>query len=558
MLSRLCIENIAVIERAELELHTGFNVLTGETGAGKSMVIDALNVVLGERVSRELIRTGEESAHVSAIFEQLSPTVIRFLKERGFAPDEDGSLLVQRHVFADGKGQCRIGGRPATVSVLREIGRTLVNVHGQHENQALLSVDKHLEYLDKLGNLLPLKEVYADSYHRYCAVRRDLKKLDMDEAEKARRTELLRFQIQEIEDAALQVGEEEALQQKRQFFRNAEKIVSSVTRAQQALSGDTDEDGACERVSDGAQALTAASAFWQELAPLAERVQALSLELGECATELRQMSDRMGFDGAERDGVELRLETIHRLKVKYGPTEERVLQYLEECKRELSKIEYSEERQRELNLQLDKIEEEMIGHAERLTKARIAAAEDFSRRVGEELAFLDMPRVKLVVAVEPTALTATGGDKVEFLISANLGEPPKSIAKIASGGELSRIMLALKSVMADVDDIDTLIFDEIDTGISGHAAQRVGLKLKETAASRTRGRQILCVTHLAQIAAMAHHHLLVEKCERNNRTYTEVKALSHEERRRELARIISGEVTDAGLRAAEEMLQSSQ
>lgn len=558
MLSGLYIENIAVIERAELEFHAGFNVLTGETGAGKSMIIDALNAVLGERVSRDLVRTGTDGARVTAVFEALPEGVLRELEKAGYAPEEDGTLLIQRTIAADGKGQSRIGGRPATVTLLREIGRMLVNMHGQHENQALLAVERHLEYLDRLGNLAPLRERYAESYHRYCALRRELRRLDTDEDAKQRRTELLRFQTDEIESAALQPGEEESLRQRRDFFRNSERILSALEQAQQALSGDDEEDGAVTRVSVGAEALSAAAALWQELEPLSERVQALSYELQECGAELRTAAENMGFDGAERDEVEARLALIRRLTTKYGGSVEEVLAFAEACRQELSGIEHSEERQNELMRELDAEEEQMLRHAEALTQARRQTAQQFEQRVTAELAFLDMPRVTLSVSLEPTALTASGADRVEFRISANPGEPPKSIAKIASGGELSRIMLAIKSVMADTDDIDTLVFDEIDTGISGRAAQKVGLKLRETASSSVRARQILCVTHLAQIAAMGHHHLLIEKQVRDGRTYTEVRPLDREGRRRELARIISGEVTEASLQAAEEMLHKAE
>lgn len=554
MLRSLYIENIAVIERAELELCPGLNVLTGETGAGKSMVIDALGAVLGERTSRELVRTGCDQATVSAVFTDVSAPVREALASLGYAPDEDGALLLSRQVGADGKGGCRVGGRPATVSVLREIGRLLVNVHGQHENQALLATDTHIGYLDRMGELLPLREDYAAHYHRYCEIRRQLRRLDVDEEEKNRRLELLRYQVEELEAAALREGEEETLLSRRTLFRNSEKLLSLLRRAGAALEGDDEQDGAASLLSIASESLETAAPLMETVAPLSERVQALVYELEECRAALRDASEQLLFDESERDEVEARLALIHKLTLKYGGSVETALRTLEQNRRELSTIESAEEEIRRLSAQLEAVQEEMVQAASRLTRARRAAAETFAGRVQEELVFLDMPRVTFTVSVEPTALTATGGDRVEFLLSANAGEPAKPLSKIASGGELSRIMLAIKTVMADVDDIDTLVFDEIDTGISGRAANKVGIKLRQAASSENRGRQILCVTHLAQIAAQAHHHLLIEKAVRDGRTYTDVRPLDRAGRETELARIVSGEVTNSSLQAAREML----
>ena len=555
MLSTLYIENLAIIEKAELAFDAGFNVLTGETGAGKSIIIDALGAVLGERTSRDLVRTGSAEALVSATFTELSESVTEELREQGFEPDEDGSLLITRRIAADGKTACRIGGRPATVAVLREIGRRLVNIHGQHENQTLLSVDRHRGYLDALGQLQPVWEAYAETYHRYCAIRRELKKLDMDEDAKERRMELLRFQINELEAADIKVGEEEALKKRRDIFRSSEKITAALRRAESAYNGDDDRDGVSVLLSAVTESLQTAAGLLEDLQPLAERVQTLTYELDACGDELRDAAENLTFDEAERDAVEERLAYLRRILTKYGGTEEAALDMLAACREELDGIVTSDARIIELNAELAKAQDVMVAAANRLTEARRTAADRFAARVQEELTFLDMPRVTLAVSIEPTALTVNGADKVEFLISSNPGEPPRSIAKIASGGELSRIMLAIKSVMADVDDIDTLIFDEIDTGISGHAAQRVGLKLRATATSGVRSRQILCVTHLAQIASQGHHHLLISKEVVNERTFTRVSGLDEVGRERELARIVSGSVTDASLNAAREMLR---
>ena len=555
MLSTLYIENLAIIEKAELAFDAGFNVLTGETGAGKSIIIDALGAVLGERTSRDLVRTGSAEALVSATFTELSASVTEELREQGFEPDEDGSLLITRRIAADGKTACRIGGRPATVAVLREIGRRLVNIHGQHENQTLLSVDRHRGYLDALGQLQPVWEAYAETYHRYCAIRRELKKLDMDEDAKERRMELLRFQINELEAADIKVGEEEALKKRRDIFRSSEKITAALRRAESAYNGDDDRDGVSVLLSAVTESLQTAAGLLEDLQPLAERVQTLTYELDACGDELRDAAENLTFDEAERDAVEDRLAYLRRILTKYGGTEEAALDMLAACREELDGIVTSDARIIELNAELAKAQDVMVAAANRLTESRRTAADRFAARVQEELTFLDMPRVTLAVSIEPTALTVNGADKVEFLISSNPGEPPRSIAKIASGGELSRIMLAIKSVMADVDDIDTLIFDEIDTGISGHAAQRVGLKLRATATSGVRSRQILCVTHLAQIASQGHHHLLISKEVVNERTFTRVSGLDEVGRERELARIVSGSVTEASLNAAREMLR---
>lgn len=550
MLVSLTIENIAVIERASISFDSGLTVLTGETGAGKSIVIDSLNAVLGERIRRDLVRAGSEKASVSALFRDISGAALEALAEMGMEPDEDGSLLIQRSLTADGKGACHINGRPATVSMLRTVGRLLVNIHGQHENQALLAPERHVEYLDRLGGLLPLRASYEDAYRRYCAIRRQLKAADMDETLKARRLDLLRYQIDEIEEAALRPGEEEALAARRAVGRNAERIASSLQNAKAILSGDEDSAGILSALSEAVTAVQDAGRYMEELRTLSGRVESLYYELEECAEELRDQAQRLDFDEGELEQVENRLDLLRRLSDKYGGSEEAVLAYLEQARQELDAIEMSDEHVARLQEQLAAARDETIEAAEKLTEARRQAARRFSEDVGRELAFLDMPGVTLEVSIEPVPLTAIGGDKVEFRIAANPGEPARSISRVASGGELSRIMLAMKSVLADIDDIDTLIYDEVDAGISGRAARKVGLKLHQTA----RSRQILCVTHLAQIASQADHHLLIAKQVRQGRTYTEVTPLDGEGRELELARIIGGEATEAARTAAREML----
>lgn len=549
MLSSLHIENIAVIEKAEIDFDSGLNVLTGETGAGKSMVIDAINAVLGERISRDIVRTGSDQARVTALFTAISAKTCEALEKLGYAPDEDGALLIQRTIPAEGKGSCRINGQPVTVSLLRTIGRMLVNIHGQHENQALLSPEKHVDYLERLGGLLPLHEEYAGEYQRLCGIRKELEEATMDDAMKARRLDMLHFQIDEIESADLHPGEEEELLAKRALGRNAEKIAVSLQSAHEYLSGGEESNGALSLLTDAVSQLKDAGRYVEDLAELAKRTESLQYDLEACADEVRDYASHLNFDQGDLERVEERLDQIHRMTSKYGADEEAVLKFLDQARKELDSIEMSDVRAEKLKKELAAAEKSAKDLAGQLSKARKAAAADFKKNVCEQLAFLDMPGVRLDVSLEPVELGAGGIDKVEFLIAANAGETPKSIAKIASGGELSRIMLAIKSVLADVDDIDTLVFDEIDTGISGRAAQKVGIKLRETA----RHRQVLCVTHLAQIAAQAHHHFLIEKTTRSGRTYTGVTPLDEEGRERELARIIGGDVTQATLEAAREM-----
>lgn len=555
MLNSLHIENIAVIERADIAFDSGFNVLSGETGAGKSIIIDSLNAVLGERISRDIIRTGCAGASVSAIFSDLSAPIVSALAEQGFEPDEDGMLLLERRLSADGKASARINGRPVTVAILRAVGRVLINIHGQHENQALLNTDTHVEYLDRVGGILSERAAYQAAFAEYRELKSKLDALDMDETLKARRMDLLRYQIDEIEAADLHEGEEDELRARRDMFRNSEKIARSVGAAHQYLNGDEDSAGALSLLEQAANALAAAGRYMDDAATLSEKVQSLQYELDACADEVSALMDALDFDEVERDEVEARYELIRRLLSKYGATTSDVLVFLAECRAEYDAMESSDEEKARLTVATEQALRRAREAAAVLTAARQKAAEAFSRSVTEQLAFLDMPRVQLAVSVEAAELSAVGADNVEFLLAANVGEPPRPLAKIASGGEMSRVMLALQTVLADVDDMETLVFDEIDTGVSGRAALKVGQKLHETAAglSGTRRRQVLCVTHLAQIAAQADHHLLIEKAVRGERTYTEVTPLDEGGRERELARIIGGDVTAAGLEAAREL-----
>ena len=550
MLINLHIENMAVIERADIDFGDGFHVLTGETGAGKSIVIDALNAVLGERTHKDLVRAGSGQATVTALFERLSDSTLAALHAVGFDADDEGCLMISRTISEDGRSGCRINGRPATASVLREIGRTLVNVHGQHENQALLSVDKHLVYLDRYGELADERGAYEQAYHRYCAIRRQLKATEMNEQEKQQRRDMLTFQIEELEAADLKVGEEESLTKQRDICRNAEKIARMLGDITFSLNGDDDAVGVIDAASRTADKIGRAATLVPDLQTVEQRFHSALAELEACAEELADFSGGLQFDEQTLDAIETRLATIRRLVSKYG-SETAAIAYLQSAKEELNLIDTNDELRAELEAQLDAAADETVRTAGLLTQARKAAGERMMAELTEQLAFLDMPSVRLSVSIEPTTMTVTGGDKVEFLISANPGEPPKPMSKIASGGEMSRIMLAMKSVLAEADDIDTLVFDEVDTGISGFAANKVGIKLRQAAESR----QTLCVTHLAQIAAKGHRHLLVSKQVQDGRTYTDVKLLNLSERQREIARIIGGQITPATMAAAGEMLR---
>ena len=553
MLKQLYIENIAVIEKASLEFEEGLNLLTGETGAGKSIIIDSINAILGERTSRELIRTGCEQASVTAFFENVGAAAQEKLEELGYAAEEDG-LVIQRTLRPDGKGSCRIGGRPATVSILRELGRLLVNIHGQHDNHSLLNPERHLSFVDRLARDGDLLADYQDTYRTVCRLQKSLAALDMDEAEKARRTDLLSFQVQELEAACLRPGEREELIARRSLIQNSEHVAQELEAAYRALAGEEESSGAISCLQTAARASQEAGRFLEELAGPSERLHALQYELEELADLLRGRLEMVEFDPDELERIEERLDLLYRLSRKYGESEEEMLAFLERTREELDSIVSGEQKQAALARELEKEKLLLREKGDRLTQARRKAGDDLSAAVCRELAFLNMPGVQFVAKIEQAGeYHATGADRMEFLISANPGEPPKSLSKIASGGELSRIMLAIKSVLAGQDEVDTLVFDEIDTGISGRAAQKVGIKLKEVSKSR----QVICITHLAQIAALANRHMLIEKRISAGRTYTDVRVIQGEERIQEIARIMSGGELSAPLRqTAAELLEA--
>ncbi|HOB36622.1 MAG TPA: DNA repair protein RecN [Candidatus Avimonas sp.] len=553
MLSSLHIENIAVIEKAEIELGFGLNILTGETGAGKSIVIDAINAVLGERVSKDIVRTGSGEARITAVFTDISEKNLRQLNELGYPADEDGSLLIQRTISADGRGGCRINGQPSTISMLRTIGRMLVNIHGQHENQSLLSPETHLFYLEQIGGIVPLHEEYRRAYREMCRIKELLEQSKMDEGLKARKIDILQFQINEIEAAQIRPGEEEELSAQRDLYRNAEKIAVAISGAREQLLGGDGSAGALELLSDAVSQVNFAGQYVESMAELGKKLESLMYDLEEYSGELRDFFSQLDFEPDDLEQVEERLDLIRRLKSKYGGSEQAVLDYLEQAKKELEEIELSDVRIEQLNGELKRAESMVNELAKKLSDERRKAAKKFEQNVNEQLNYLDMPNVRFSVDIRPIEPGPNGIDRVEFLIAPNPGEPPKPIARIASGGELSRIMLALKSVMADADDIDTLIFDEIDSGISGMAASKIGIKLREISEKR----QVICVTHLAQISAQARNHFLIVKNVRGGRTYTDVLPLDYQGRVKELARIIGGVISEAALQTAREMLSNA-
>ena len=556
MLSLLHIEDIAVISQAEIAFGEGFNVLTGETGAGKSIVVDAIGAIIGGRTSRDLIRTGAKCARVTGVFGGLP--ALNWFEQYGIAPDENGELLVERVIHPDGKNTCRVNGHPVLVTQLRELGSQLLNIHGQHDGQQLLDEETHLESLDNFAHLAPQRQNYTAAYERVKDLRAQLKAVQMDEGEKARRMDTLQHQIGELERAQLRVGEEAELTAQREILRNAERITDAVDQAWQALTGGEMSDGAVALLTSAENALTQGGRYSTELSELAQKVSQLRYAADDVAELVRDARSGLDFYPGQLDDVEERLDLLHRLKRKYGADEEEMLAYLDRCQTELDNIQFSDERREKLEREVAQAVQEAQQEAERLSKARQKAAKELSRRIQQELSDLDMPRVRFEVEFGPVegedGLNEFGMDRVRFLMSANLGEDLKPINRIASGGELSRIMLALKNVLAETDCVTTMVFDEVDTGVSGRAATKVAQKLSQVA----RGRQVLCVTHLPQIAAMGDVHFSVEKGERDGRTYTRVEQLDRPRRREELARLSGGASTAILLEGAEELLQKAE
>lgn len=550
MLTSLKIENVAIIETAAIEFGCGLNVLTGETGAGKSIVIDSINAVLGERTTKDIIRTGADCAKVYAVFEDIGPEIIALLDECG-VDCEDDVLIVNRVINRDGKNTCRINGVPVTVNMLKAVSRELINVHGQHDNQALLSPEKHCGFIDKFADCGELISRYSESYNELCDIRRRLKSMKSDESNKAQKIDLLTYQIDELEKAEIRVGEKDELNERLTVINNSLKIINSLNSAYELLKRD---DGGVDSVSSASYELGKSAEYLSSVSELSEKLCDIQYDLDDIAETIRDLLSDMEFSDDELDEISLRLDLLHKLSLKYGDTEEEMLEYLENAKNELENITFSEERLLEMKKHEAVLYTQTKELADELSEARIKAGEILSSMISDELGFLDMPNVTFKVSRVETELTESGQDDIEFLISANAGETPKPLAKIASGGELSRIMLAIKNVLADADNIGTMIFDEIDTGVSGRAAHKIALKLREV----SDGRQVICVTHLAQIAAQGDVHLFISKSVSDGKTYTKIRSLTSEERIAEIARIMGGiEITDLQLQSAREMLESA-
>lgn len=549
MLKYLHIENIAVIEQSNIDFTGGFNLLTGETGAGKSIIIDAINAVLGERTSKELIRNGADKATVCAQFDNLNETVLAALGENGLSPDENGELYISRVLSLEGKGSVKINGVSVTTTVLKEIGKTLINIHGQHDNQNLLNPDMHVHYIDRVAQNDQLLKSYLEEYKLFKEIRKEISSLETDEEEKARKTDYLKFQINELETANIRVGEFEELKEKIAVSRGFENNLKLLNRAIEAFTGDENKSGIIDGLDSVKNLLisTKLKEYEADISMLDEVV----LKIRDIASHIENFVSNDEFSAENLDNMTERLDLLRRVMLKYGDSEQKLILTLENAKKELDKITFSEERIEELEEQLGLSQERLIEKANKLTKSRIEAAKGFEEKVCEILSYLNMPDVKFVVDFKTSKYTKLGCDDVQFLISANAGENAKPLSKIASGGELSRVMLAIQNVLLDKNDVDTLIFDEIDTGISGRAADKVGNVLKSVAKQH----QVICITHLAQIAANADTHFLIEKTTEGGRTFTNLTKLDYEGRISEIARIMSGtEMTENLYNSAKELL----
>ncbi|MBR4858086.1 MAG: DNA repair protein RecN [Clostridia bacterium] len=552
MLVGLKIENIAVIESAEIEFAGGLNVMTGETGAGKSIVIDAINAVLGERTSRELIRTGADSARVYAEFADVSSETQRILDEMGIEKMPDDTLVLSRSINASGKNICRINGCPATVSALKEIGAGLINIHGQHDSQALLSPDKHCGFIDLLAENQELRDEYKKVFTSLVSVKKELDSLYDTRDEKAARLDYLNFVIGEIEQAQVREGERDELAKEKELLQHSGRVIKALEKAYSALN---DEAGILSGVEECAGELETASKYYKDAENAAKGVRGISYELADYAAEIRGLAEGFDYSPERLSEINERLDFLYRLSMKYGTTEKDILDTLEKSVAERNAIEVSDERISELEERLYALSDEIKILSARLTESRMSTAADFEKKVKAELEFLDMPKVEFIVERKATALTSKGADAIEFLISANAGQEPRPIAKIASGGELSRIMLAIKNVLSDKDSVDTLIFDEIDTGVSGSAAEKIALKLHQA----SKGRQVICVTHLARIAAQADSHMKITKTVADGKTYTKIDTLDFDGRAAEIARITAGGgVTALQIETAKEMLNNAR
>ena len=553
MLKFLHIENIAVIERSDIEFSSGFNVLTGETGAGKSIVIDSINAVLGERTSRELIRAGCDTAEVSAVFGELDNATAAALSDIGVVPDDDGNIVIRRRLSAAGKGLIKLNDRPVTATELKEVGRHLVNIHGQHDNQALLDPERHLDYVDAVADDDPIKGKYYAEFREINKIRKELAAVQTDEDEKRRRVDLLKYSINELESAGIKPGEYDKLRRKLEIARNYQKTAEALARAYSALKGDDELDGAVSLLSGAEKALSSLrDEEWDKRASVLSSAASAAEDVSAAIYDFLENAEYSDIDPEE---INARLDKLDKLMLKYGGGEWELLKALDKAREELNDIEFSDKKAAELSELLDSSVERLVALGEELTEVRKKAAAAFEKQVCDILSYLNMPDVRFTVQFAKGRYTKRGCDTAEFMISANRGESVKPLSKIASGGELSRVMLAIKSVLLGRDPVGTMIFDEIDTGISGYTAGKVGTQLKRVAENR----QVICVTHLAQIAAMGDTHLLIEKKAEGDRTFTSVSPLSYEDRINEIARIMSGaQMTENLYNSAKELLDRSK
>lgn len=551
MLSLLHIENIAVIEQADISFDKGFNVLTGETGAGKSIVIDAISAILGQRAYRDMIRTGTNKASVRAVFTKVPN--FPWFEENGVEYDEE--TVIQRDIFLDGKNVCRVNGTLVTVAILHKLGIQLINIHGQHDSASLFDEENHLRFLDAFADNGALLADYREKFAAVSELRRQIDRMTMDEGEKLRRMETLKYQIAEIEKADLKSGEDEVLEQRRKLLQNSEKLSQGLEEASEALLGGDDSDGAAALLAQAAYALSRIARYSDDYTGFQERLTDLKYQVQDIADEVRDSLDELSYSADELETIEARLDIIHRLRRKYGADCDEILAYLDKAQKELDEIEFADDRVEQLKKKLAKQEKQAWDAALALRKNRQEQGAVMAEKILSELSQLDMPRVQFQCRFRETELTSEGADAVAFYLSANAGEDLKPLSKVASGGELARIMLSMKNVLAEKDAVDTLIFDEVDTGVSGRAAQRIAEKLKSLA----KHKQVLCVTHLPQLAALADTHMLIAKSEHDGRTYTTVTPLDRKGRAIELARIIGGtHITETTLKSAEEMLSAGE
>ncbi len=556
ILSQLYIENLAVISRAEITFTAGLNVFTGETGAGKTIIINAINAVMGERISKDIIRTGEKRALVRALFTDISAAVSEAIEDAGYVSEPDGTLMISREIFEDSRTVCRINGVVTTVSVLKRISPLLISVHGQQDNRDLLSVSKHIEYIDRFAGNNDILQEYRNYYRKMLDARDELESLTISESEKARMCDLLDYQINELERAELVIGEDTLLSDRRRLIKNSEHICEALSEAYMIISGDRDTSfGICEQMEELSAQLSNAGEYLPSVKQLSVKISDMMYDIRDISEDIKTALESVDYNSGELSDIEERLSLIASLKRKYGSTIEDILDYYSDACKKREAISRSEERISQLEIEIEELLDRTRSIAQRLSVSRAEAGEAFTALVRNELEFLDMPSVRLELSQQSRDLSENGADSISFLISTNPGEEPRPLAKIASGGELSRIMLAIKNVLADCYTVETMIFDEIDTGVSGRAAQKIGRKLHQAAS----GKQVICVTHSAQVAAMADSHMLIVKRVENTRTFTVIETLDRNSRIKELARISGGEtITAVSLENAEELLRLSQ